>query len=74
MASRFKTILAKTLVRFVGDALPQKAADQEQSSIGIPRVSTGLGAAFGEKITYQDITFAVKRETVAHRVFEFPIL
>jgi hypothetical protein len=68
VASRFKTILAKTLIHFVGDALPQRAADQEQSSIGIPRVSTGLGAAFGEKITDQDITFAVKREPVAHRI------
>lgn len=68
MASRIKTILAKRLFNFVSDALPQKAADQEQSSIRIPRVSTGLGAAFGEKITDRDITFAVKREPVAHRI------
>jgi len=68
VASRIKTILAKRLFSFVSDALPQKAADQEQSSIMIPRAPTRLGAGFGEKITDSDITFAVKREPVAHRI------
>jgi len=68
LASRIKTILAKRLFGFVSDALPQKAADREQSSVMIPRAPTRLGAGFGEKTTDSHITFAVKREPVARRI------
>lgn len=69
MSSRIKRILAKRLLSFVGDALPEKAADQADSTQReIQRAYTGLGAAFGQRITDQDITFAIKREPVAHRI------
>ena len=34
----------------------------------LQRVYTGLGAEFGQTITDANITFAVKREPVAHRI------
>ena len=34
----------------------------------IQRVYTGLGAEFGQPLTYDNVTFAIKREPVAHRI------
>ena len=34
----------------------------------IQRVYTGLGAEFGQPLTYDNITFAIKCEPVAHRI------
>jgi len=39
-----------------------------QTQAEIQRVSTGLGAEFGQPLTYDNITFAIKREPVAHRI------
>jgi transposase-like protein len=39
-----------------------------KTQVEIQRVYTGLGAEFGQLITYADITFALKREPVAHRI------
>ena len=39
-----------------------------QTQAEIQRVYTGLGAEFGQPLTYDNITFAIKREPVAHRI------
>jgi len=44
------------------------ATPHEQTQVKIQRVYTGLGAEFGQPITYGNITFALKREPVAHRI------
>ncbi len=49
--------------RIGGDAYQGKG-----NSIRIPYASPGLGARFGEPIALSDLTFAVRREPVAHRI------
>jgi hypothetical protein len=62
-----RQLLAKAL--FGVDTSPRRARDQvDRTQAEIQRVYTGLGAEFGQKITDADITFAVKREPVAHRI------
>jgi len=62
-----RQLLAKAL--FGVDTSARKAGDQaDRTQAEIQRVYTGLGAEFGQKITDADITFAVKREPVAHRI------
>ncbi|MEM3697524.1 MAG: DUF1073 domain-containing protein [Candidatus Bathyarchaeia archaeon] len=39
-----------------------------QTQAEIQRVYTGLGAEFGQPLTHDNITFAIKREPVAHRI------
>jgi transposase-like protein len=39
-----------------------------KTQVEIQRVYTGLGAEFGQRITDANITFALKREPVAHRI------
>jgi len=39
-----------------------------KTQVEIQRTYTGLGAEFGQPITDANITFAVKREPVAHRI------
>ena len=62
-----------SLRRKIGDALDvfigrRVAKDVSEPSIRIPYSSPGLGAKFGEPIVDSDLTFAVKREPVAHLV------
>lgn len=56
----------------VGTPRTRRAADQllaaYGSAIDIPRTELGKGAKFGETITQQALTFAVRREPVAKRV------
>jgi transposase-like protein len=56
----FKQLLARKL--FGVHSVPSK------TQVEIQRAYTGLGAEFGQRITYADITFALKREPVAHRI------
>lgn len=58
----------KKLVDSVSVFLGRKMALDDSGSIRIPYTSPGLGARFGEPITLSDLTFAVKREPVAHRI------
>jgi hypothetical protein len=44
------------------------ATPHERTQVEIQRVYTGLGAEFGQKLTYENITFALKREPVAHKI------
>jgi hypothetical protein len=46
-------------------AIASKASGNQAE---IRRVYTGLGAEFGQPLTYDNITFAIKREPVAHRI------
>jgi hypothetical protein len=56
----FRQLLARKL--FGDHSVPSKTQAELQ------RVYTGLGAEFGQPITDANITFAVKREPVAHRI------
>jgi len=55
-----RQLLARKL--FGAHSVPSKTQAELQ------RVYTGLGAEFGQPITDANITFAVKREPVAHRI------
>jgi hypothetical protein len=59
----FGVALQKVLKRF---AVASSPVSQTQAEI--QRYHTGLGAEFGQTITDANITFAVKREPVAHRI------
>lgn len=59
----FRITMQKVLKRFATASSPVSGTQAE-----IQRVHTGLGAEFGQTITNENITFAVKREPVAHRI------
>jgi hypothetical protein len=56
----FRQLLARKL--FGVHSVPSKTQAE------IQRVYTGLGAEFGQPLTYDNVTFAIKREPVAHRI------
>jgi hypothetical protein len=58
----FQAALRQVLRKF---AVASKASGTQTE---IQRVYTGLGAEFGQPLTYDNITFAIKREPVAHRI------
>ena len=57
----FQMALKKVLKRFAVASSPVTRTQAE-----IQRIHTGLGAEFGQPITHQNITFAVKREPIAY--------
>jgi len=57
----FGVALQKVLRKFAVASSPVNRTQAE-----IQRVHTGLGAEFGQPITHQNITFAVKREPIAY--------
>jgi len=58
----FQSALKQVLRKF---AFASKSSETQTE---IQRVYTGLGAEFGQPLTYDNITFAIKREPVAHRI------
>jgi len=59
----FRAALQQLARRFAVASVPVTPTQAE-----LQRVYTGLGAEFGQPITDGNITFAVKREPVAHRI------
>jgi hypothetical protein len=57
----FSVALQKIVRRFAVASAPSRQVE-------IQRAYTGLGAEFGQPITDANITFAIKREPVAHRI------
>ena len=67
MLAGIRQILAEKL--FGVNASSRKAGAQgARTQVEIQRVKTGLGAEFGQSITDASITFALRREPVAHRI------
>jgi len=63
MATRLKNVAQTAMARLFGfHSAPTKTQTE------IQRTHTGLGAEFGQPITSANITFALKREPVAHRI------
>jgi len=58
----FRVALQQVLRKF---AIASKPSGTQAE---IQRFYTGLGAEFGQPLTYDNITFAIKREPVAHRI------
>jgi hypothetical protein len=58
----FRAVLQRVLQKFAVASKPYGTQAE------IQRVHTGLGAEFGQPLTYENITFAIKREPVAHRI------
>jgi len=63
MATRLKYVARTTMLRLLGF---HSASTRTQTEV--QRIHTGLGAEFGQPITAANITFALKREPVAHRI------
>ena len=63
MAARLKQVAQETVAKLFG---LHSALTKTQTEI--QRAYTGLGAEFGQPITAANITFALKREPVAHRI------